>query len=270
VYCGAIGYVAPPNFDVRARFSVAIRTAVIDKSLGVAEYGVGGGITWGSDPAAEHREVVAKTAVLHSRHREFELIETMRFEPEIGLRNVDRHLRRLSQSAEYFGFRFDEVSVRRELDARLSATGPAGVRLRLGRDGELAIDLSALPDSAGLVSLAVDDVPVDSTSRWLFHKTTLREPYDSRRHRHPEADDVVLVNEREELTETSRANLALRLDGHWWTPPTPSGCLPGVERGRLLEQGTIAERVLTLVDLSRAEEIAVLSSLRGWRSAVLI
>ncbi|TDP96505.1 aminodeoxychorismate synthase component I [Labedaea rhizosphaerae] len=66
VYCGAIGYVAPPTAPVRARFSVAIRTAVVDTETGHAEYGTGAGITWGSDPAAEFAEVMGKTAVLGS------------------------------------------------------------------------------------------------------------------------------------------------------------------------------------------------------------
>lgn len=270
VYCGAIGFMAPAATPVRARFSVAIRTAVLDRTLGTAEYGVGGGITWSSDPHAEHREVVTKTAVLHRRPREFELLETMRFDPGLGLRNLGRHLKRLSESAAYFGFRFDQASALRELDAQLARSGPARVRLRLRRDGRLAVDQAALPVADGVpVALVVDDVPVDSGSAWLYHKTSLREPYESRCRRHPEADDVVLVNERGELTEASRANLALRIDGQWWTPALDSGCLPGVERNRLLELGQITERVLPVVDLHRAEDIAVFNSLRGWRSAVL-
>jgi para-aminobenzoate synthetase / 4-amino-4-deoxychorismate lyase len=282
VYCGAIGFVAPTGHSLRARFNVAIRTAVLDRALGTAEYGVGGGITWSSDPHAEHREVVTKTAVLHRRHREFELLETMRFEPKHGLRtldglstldglrNLDRHLWRLAESAEYFGFHFERAAAVRALDARLSQSGPARVRLRLRRDGELVVDLAALPDAGDRpVALVVDEVPVDSSSPWLYHKTTLREPYENRRLRHPEADDVVLINERGELTETSTANMALRLDGRWWTPALDSGCLPGTERGRLLELGTITERILLVADLHRAEEVAVLNSLRGWRTAKL-
>jgi para-aminobenzoate synthetase/4-amino-4-deoxychorismate lyase len=64
VYCGAIGLIAPPTEPVRARFSVAIRTAVIDRHTGRAVYGAGGGITWGSDPAAEHAELLTKAAIL--------------------------------------------------------------------------------------------------------------------------------------------------------------------------------------------------------------
>jgi para-aminobenzoate synthetase/4-amino-4-deoxychorismate lyase len=64
VYCGAIGLVAPPGAPFRARFSVAIRTVVVDRASGAAVYGSGGGITWDSDPAAEHAELLAKAAVL--------------------------------------------------------------------------------------------------------------------------------------------------------------------------------------------------------------
>jgi para-aminobenzoate synthetase / 4-amino-4-deoxychorismate lyase len=116
----------------------------------------------------------------------------------------------------------------------------------------------------------VDHEPVDAASPWLQHKTTRRDPYRTRALRHPGADDVVLVNQRGELTETTIANLAVRLDGRWWTPPTPSGCLPGVERGRLLDLGLLHERVLHVDDLAVAEELAVLSSLRGWRAAQLL
>jgi para-aminobenzoate synthetase / 4-amino-4-deoxychorismate lyase len=64
VYCGAIGFVGPPESGVRARFSVPIRTAVVHRATGEAVYGAGGGIVWDSDPAAERAELLAKAAVL--------------------------------------------------------------------------------------------------------------------------------------------------------------------------------------------------------------
>ena len=70
VYCGAIGLVGPPDAPIRARFNVAIRTAVIDTHTGHAVYGVGGGITWQSQAPAEHAEVLAKTAVLRAIDRD--------------------------------------------------------------------------------------------------------------------------------------------------------------------------------------------------------
>jgi para-aminobenzoate synthetase/4-amino-4-deoxychorismate lyase len=70
VYCGAIGLIGPPEALVRARFSVAIRTAVVDTLTGHAVYGVGGGITWQSRAPAEHAEVLTKTAVLRANDRD--------------------------------------------------------------------------------------------------------------------------------------------------------------------------------------------------------
>jgi para-aminobenzoate synthetase/4-amino-4-deoxychorismate lyase len=243
---------------------------VVDRTTGEAVYGTGGGITWGSEAAAEHDEVLAKAAVLRARPREFELMETMRYEPHGGLRNQERHLHRLAASAEHLGFRFDLPTARRVVGARLAGQAAARVRVRLRRDGTLAVDVEAPPaPPAGPVLLAVDDEPVDPGESWLHHKTTMREPYDRRARRRPDVDDVIMVNTRGELTETTRASLALELDGRWWTPPLGSGCLPGVERARLLEAGRLQERVLPVADLGRAEGVAVLSSLRGWRAAEL-
>ena len=106
--------------------------------------------------------------------------------------------------------------------------------------------------------------------RWLHHKTTFREPYDRRRLRRPDVDDVIMVNTRGELTEVTRATLAVQLDGTWYTPPRSSGCLPGVERARLLDRGVLRERVLRPADLDTAEGLAVISSLRGRRAARLV
>jgi para-aminobenzoate synthetase/4-amino-4-deoxychorismate lyase len=63
VYCGAIGFLSPGTRLPDARFSVAIRTVTVSAG-GYAEYGVGGGITYSSDPGAEWLEIAAKTAVL--------------------------------------------------------------------------------------------------------------------------------------------------------------------------------------------------------------
>ncbi|HLM03805.1 MAG TPA: aminodeoxychorismate synthase component I [Blastococcus sp.] len=272
VYCGAVGLVAPPSAPFRARFNVAIRTVVLDRSTGEAVYGAGGGITWGSEPAPERAELHAKAAVLAHDVTEHRLLETLGFVPGVGLRHLDRHLARLADSADWADFRFDRAAVLAALHRAVGGRAePARVRVLLSRSGDVEVELEAMPPVATRpVCLALDDDPVDAASPWLQHKTTRREVYVTRALRHPEADDVVLVNQRGELTETTTANLAVRLGGRWWTPPTSSGCLPGVERGRLLESGRLHERVLTVADLHAAEQVAVLNSLRGWRRARLI
>jgi para-aminobenzoate synthetase/4-amino-4-deoxychorismate lyase len=153
----------------------------------------------------------------------------------------------------------------------VSAGHEARVRLVLHRTGAFDVDVAPLPAPApGPVRLAIDPEPVDSAQVWLHHKTTRRRVYTERADRHPDADDVVLVNERGHVTETTVANLAACLDGRWWTPPLTAGCLPGVERGRLVDAGELQERALTVLDLRRADALAVVSSLRGRRPAVLM
>ncbi|MYU09711.1 aminodeoxychorismate synthase component I [Streptomyces sp. SID8361] len=274
VYCGAIGVVSPPTqpgVRFSARFSVAIRTLLLDRDTETATYGTGGGITWSSEPAAEYRELLAKTRVLDVRPQEFHLIEVMRHHAAIGLRSFDAHVARAADSAAYFGFRFDEAALRAKLTERLAGAGDAGILLSLFRDGSVRIDIEDLPPSRpGPARVALDLEPVDSTQCWLHHKTSRRRPFTTRLARHPEADDVLLVNEYGELTGACTANLAVRLNGVWWTPPLGSGCFPGVERARLIDTHQLGERPLRRQDLARAEAVALVSSLRGWRSATVL
>ncbi|MHC1561064.1 chorismate-binding protein [Actinomycetospora sp. C-140] len=266
VYCGAIGWVGPGG---RARFSVAIRTLVADRRTATASYGVGSGITWSSDPAAEHAELTAKTRVLGRRVRPAGLLETFAF-ADGECRHLERHLARMLDSAAYFGIATTAAALRDTVDDALwGTTEPARVRLRLDADGSPAVTLAPLPPGAGPVRLAVDDHPVDPDDPARHHKTVHREPYDDARARHPDADDVVLVNDRGELVETTVASLAVRLDGVWCTPPLSAGALPGVGRAVAVERGELVERTLHRADLDGAEEIAVVSSLRGWRPAVV-
>lgn len=271
LYCGAVGVIPPPGEEYPTRFSVAIRTMVIDRKDNRAVYGSGGGITWDSDPALEFAELQAKTAVLSFPSEEFELVETMALLAGAGIVNQDRHLSRLAASAAYFGFTFDESYVLQMLaQATTAHDGNMRVRLRLGRNGDAMVDIEPLTQAtAEPVKIAIDTKRVDSSSIWLYHKTTRRELYRAAKDRHPQAEDVLLVNERGELTESTIANLAVCLKGRWYTPPLSCGCLPGTERGRLLEEKTLRERVITIHDLKGSEAIALLSSLRGWRSAVL-
>jgi para-aminobenzoate synthetase / 4-amino-4-deoxychorismate lyase len=273
VYCGTVGYLAPGRASgPRARFNVAIRTVVCDADAGSAAYGVGGGITWDSRAASEYDEVVAKARVLTARRPEFRLLESLRFEPGSGYRRLAEHLARLGASASYFGYAFDERAVRRALDevAGRAADRPSKVRLLLDRRGRVETGAAPLVASDGPVRVAVDrDHPVDPADPMLFHKTTLRERYDDAALRYADADDVILLNTRGEVTESTRANVGVRIGGRWYTPSLDSGLLPGCERGALVRDGTLTERVILLDEMFDAEAVALLSSVRPWRDAVV-
>jgi para-aminobenzoate synthetase/4-amino-4-deoxychorismate lyase len=274
VYCGAIGFLAPPGSGApRAVFNVAIRTVVVNASSGTAEYGVGGGITFDSSAELEHAEVLAKARVLTAARPAFELFETLRHDPDGGFLHLGEHLERLGASARYFGFRFDpEGAVAALKDAVADREArPIRVRLDLSRGGTTSVQVSELPEPADRpVTVALDDEPVDPDDVWLFHKTTRREPYARRRDKRPDVQDVILVNTLGEVTESTIANLAVRLEGRWVTPPLGSGLLPGSYRTVLVRDGTLAERHVTIDELRTARELALVSSVRGWRPAALV
>jgi para-aminobenzoate synthetase/4-amino-4-deoxychorismate lyase len=178
----------------------------------------------------------------------------------------------LQRSAAYFGFRLDPEA----LDAALATAGagaehPVRVRLRLARSGALDVAVTRL-DPAGprAIRLALDEPTIDPADPLLFHKTSLRDRYDAARARHPDADDVLLTNLDGEVTEASSSNVAVRIDDRWWTPPLRCGLLPGIERAALLADGTLAERAISVDEVRRADGLALLNSVRGWREATLI
>lgn len=269
-YCGAIGFAEPGG---RAVFNVAIRTCVIDTVESRATFGIGGGITWDSSPAAEYSEALSKAACL-VRRPPFELIETFRLEGGQYVR-LAGHLRRMQASAQFFDFAYEPSAVMAALDA-LRGAYPAArrrVRLRLDRCGRVAVDsgpldLAALEPTptrgSSLQALVLADTPVSSSDVYLFHKTSRRETYESHTRAHPQALDVLLWNERSELTEFTVGNLVVEMAGRRFTPARACGLLTGVLRDQLVEAGVLDACVLRVDDLSRADRMWRINSLRGW------
>lgn len=270
LYTGAIGFLAPGR---RAQFNVAIRTMIIERESGKAEYGVGGGIVWDSTSKDEFAEAKLKARVLTELHPEFSLLETLHWTPTEGFFLLKEHLARLMDSATYFGFPIDYEKTGSFLQAitKNLADTPHRIRLLVNRDGTLtheAYPLSENPQSQPvLVCLARD--PVNSNDIFLYHKTTRREIYEKARQNQPDCDDVILYNERGELTETSIANLVVEINNQLYTPPISCGLLGGTFRSHLLKQGKIQEKVLTREELTRATNLFLINSVRGWQKAQL-
>lgn len=271
VYCGAIGFGGPGPEGPEWAFNVGIRTVLIDRRTGQAYYGTGGGITYDSEPSDEYAEAKLKAEVLRRTRGELKLLETTRWDPNLGARHLDRHLQRAAVSADYFDIPFDPAEVRAAIGRAVKGrTDPARLRILVDREGWVSVEVGDLAPDSGPVRLAIDDRPIDRNSPFVYHKTTIRDAYTQASARHPDADDIVLWNEASEVTEAAIGNLALRIDGEWFTPPITSGLLAGTERAARLAAGEMAERVLTLADLHRAEAIARLNSARGWEDCVLM
>lgn len=269
VYCGAVGIVEPGG---RATFNVAIRTAWVDGERGRAEYGIGGAVTHDSDPGRERDEAEEKAAVLSGRRPAFDLLETLRLE-DGELVRVDRHLARLAASARYFGFEPPEERARAALwaEAERHPEGLHRLRLTAGPGGEVAVERSPAPEPApGPRPVALSREPVSRGNRLLYHKTTHRAPYRRRRQRTPDVFDVLLRNQQGELTEFTRGNLVLELEGGLWTPPRDCGLLAGTFRDELVDEGRVRERHLHPPHLERAERVWLVNSLREWVEATLV
>ena len=106
-------------------------------------------------------------------------------------------------------------------------------------------------------------------SEFTRFKTTRRGHYAVFAPTDPAVFDTLLYNTQGQLTECTRGNIAVQLDGQWLTPALHCGLLPGVGRTKFLSEGRVAEAVITLDDLPRATGLAFINSLRGWVEARL-
>jgi len=284
IYTGAIGWFDPPqsthtvgNFCL----SVPIRTLQLqaqdELQIRRGEMGVGAGIVHDSVASAEYEECRIKAGFLIDMPAEFELFETIHATRADGCRHIDRHLQRLRASAEYFGFAFDESKIRTQLHdacANFGEATPYRLRLALQADGGTVIQTEPLSEINDSVNILLAQTPTDAGDIFLRHKTTIRTGYDAawRAAEQQGAFDQLFCNQESQLTEGGRSTVFVKLDGHWYTPPLSVGVLPGIMRAVLLEDMTwnAEEKVLTLNDLRKAEEVVVCNALRGVLPATII
>jgi len=135
----------------------------------------------------------------------------------------------------------------------------------------LAAGVDRIEPKDKLYELWVDSKPTE-VSLFTSTKTSQRISYNCARQRvHLSTDysiptDVVMYNTAGELMETSIFNIAVRRSSSWVTPTTESGCLPGVMRRWLLEQGHIKECAgdkLTRATLEIGEVVLLFNAVRG-------
>ncbi len=277
-YTGAMGWTNGSD----SCWNVAIRTVELRNSRG--SLSVGSGITYDSSPQAEFRECLDKLQFFRKAvalPSDFYLYETMLFRRRNGrLWMLEEHLKRLQQSARYFGLPCSLTRIRKRL-YRLEVLlrrckQPVRVHLRLSRNGRHQIMLHRLHDlnRKRTITLEVQHAPALTMLPFLNHKTSIgRALYN--RYRPQKADECVFVNEKGEVTETAIYTLFCYVDGRWVTPPLQSGVLAGLMRERLLNrEGFRKQRIqvtgITPEDLQRATAIVLANSVRGLRRARLL
>lgn len=261
IYTGSIGYIAPNR---KAKFNVAIRTALVDKVNHRTEYGIGGGIVWDSTSADEYSEALLKARVLtDSPQKEFSLFETLLWSAEKGYFLLERHIARMMDSAEYFDFPFSEDGMRKALNQMIeTADRPQRVKLLLDSQGNFSGEVRDFQPNKKPFKVRLANQPVDSNDRFLFHKTTNRDVYEQATIEG--CDDVLLFNANDELTEFTIGNLVVKMHGEWFTPPIECGLLAGTFRAELLASGEVKERVISVPDLGKCEAVFLVNSVRKW------
>jgi len=267
IYTGAIGYFGPGR---QARFNVAIRTALVDKTTNDAVYGVGGGIVWDSEPVDEYRECLSKARILSAVNvgsQDFELLETMLWTPEDDFILLDKHMDRLQSSAAYFDFECDSALIESALLALAQWLPPGRNRIRilLRRDGkfQIAKDLLGATGTSRSMRVVLARDPIDKNDPFIYHKTTHRDSYDQALRSVADADDALLWNEDGYITETTIANVIVRIDGELFTPPVDCGLLGGTYREFMLNAGQVKERNIKVSEVPPMTEIILINSVRG-------
>ncbi len=264
VYCGAIGFTS----QAESCFNVPIRT--VELHGGKGRMGIGSGIVADSKSEEEWAECLLKSNFLTKSEPDFQLIETLLWQPESGFFLLDYHLERLTDSARYFNFCCDIDEIRARLEAEVSGHSERRrVRLLLHRDGRIEIGSITLPEEpppTELPKVIFSHRQIDPNNPHFFHKTTRRELYDQERSKAVAQGfyEVLFTNTAGQVTEGTIANVFVRMekDGPLLTPPTRCGLLAGTHRRMLLEQGEAVERLLTVAEVSAANEVYVANSVR--------
>lgn len=269
VYCGAIGYICPGG---EAVFNVPIRTVIIDSTKGIAEYSAGGGITANSQEKEEYDEVFAKAAILSVKSVPFQLLETFRLQNgQYSL--YEHHLKRLQASAKYFNYPIYIKKISEALQQfnvkRSNFIGK--VRLLVNKHGDVTVEGQPITERVNQKKrVVIADRPIDRTNVFFYHKTTNRSIYEAYSDLiNDQIDDVLLWNNRKEVTEFINGNIVVETNGKKYTPPISCGLLPGTFRAQLLKNGEIEERIIYLNELPQFSKVWLINSVRGWVSVNL-
>lgn len=204
----------------------------------------------------------------------FEILETLALK-DGRWQNWPLHWARLQITAHHFRYPLMQMQLESDMAqlAQKHEEGQWRVRLALSVTGAVQFTVAQLLPSAEPVKLQLARQPILNAvaqSDVVRFKTSVRHHYEVFEPRSAEVFDTVLFNENGQITEGTRGNIAMQLDGQWVTPALQCGLLPGVGRALALSQGRLVEKVVVIDDLRRITDWAFVNSLRGWLDARLI
>lgn len=116
--------------------------------------------------------------------------------------------------------------------------------------------------------LILSEVRRNSSSKIIYHKS-LSYYENIMEHRWAQDrgyDSALFINEREEVCETSFANIFFVRNGEIFTPAISSGLLKGTMRDYILESYKVKEDVISFKDIDNYDEAFISNSLMGVRN----
>lgn len=186
---------------------------------------------------------------------------------------LDAHLKRLKNSLDFFG-------ITKEIDEEkiisyIKNADEDNFALKIIVSDKNFI-LSSREDNYRnedkLFKLKISPVRRNTTSKVIYHKS-LSYYENILEHRWAISkgfDSALFLNEREEVAETSFANIFFVKDDEIFTPTLSSGLLKGTMRDYLINNYKICEKVISNSEIKDFDEVFISNSLMGVRSVLAI
>lgn len=260
VYCGTIGYIMP-NRDFC--FNVAIRTILYDKVSNNCNMGIGGGIIYEAKNDDEFSECILKSQFLRSINDYFEIFETMLYQNG-KIENLTAHIKRLENSAKYFGFNYNLENILTKIN-QTKSSDRLRIRLAINQLGIISLKTSKIEPIASN-KICLSDITIDCDNIFLNHKTSKREIYNSEYQKYSELGflDVIFTNKEGFVTEGSRHNIFIQNQQlEFITPPIKDGLLPGTMRETVINSHNVTVKSITIDDLTNAKAIFLSNAING-------
>ena len=204
--------------------------------------------------------------------KKYELLESLLWDGRSLFLDL-AHIDRLQKAARFFDFPLDRIKIESELYQHCSylPAFPYKIRLLVDKKGDVTCQSVKITPVTKPVICRLAQTPVDTNNPFLYHKTTQRSLYDQALSSvvaiHSDCQEVLLWNQRGELTEGSRSNIVVEREGKRLTPSFDCGLLAGTFRQHLLQQGKIEESIIRLDELPTFHHFWLINSVRKWQNA---